>query len=66
MATEYRNNVSCQRTSAFVLGFNWHFSLFESPFGTAPALNRESQCCYPPLACVRRKVICESVSAICE
>jgi hypothetical protein len=34
MATEYRNNVSCQKTTAFVLGFNWHLSLFESPFGT--------------------------------
>jgi hypothetical protein len=41
MATEYRNKGLCQKTSAFVLGFNWHFSLLnriESPFGTAWAL----------------------------
>jgi hypothetical protein len=56
MATEYRNNVSCQKTSAFVLGFNWHFSLFESPFG-APADGVSASLLHPPLLLLAMKRI---------
>jgi hypothetical protein len=46
MATEYRNNVSCQKTSAFVLGFNWHFSLLNHRLG----INRKIQRGHLPMA----------------
>jgi hypothetical protein len=48
MATEYRNNVSCQKTSAFVLGFNWHFSLLNHRYRLG--IDRKSQRGYLPMA----------------
>jgi hypothetical protein len=57
MATEYCNNVSCQKTTAFVLGFNWHLSLFESPFGT-PADGVSTSLLHPPLPALQLKLAC--------
>jgi hypothetical protein len=54
MATEYRNNVSCQRTSAFVLGFNWHF-----PFEFTvryPADGVSASLLHPPLPALPLKL----------
>ena len=56
MATEYCNNVSCQKTSASALGFNWHFFLFESPFGT-PADGVTASLLHPPLPALQLKLV---------
>src|SRR5262245_11994252 len=55
--TEYRNNVPCQKTSAFVLGFNWHFSLskitvwhgFRKKSTLLPADGMSASLLHPPL-----------------
>jgi len=65
MATGYCNNVSCQKTSAFVLGFNWHFSLLSSPFGT-PADGVSASLLHPPLHAlplIRAAEYCDQKSA---